>query len=350
MNQMIIPFFIVYQGCPNRCIYCNVRKTAGNFSERITEDTFQRTVHKYLNHPKRKGNGAEIAFYGGNFTGMAKEYQTELLGFANRFIEEGLVSGVRISARPDSINNESLDLMKRFGVTTVEIGAQSMVDEVLHTSNRWHSASDVSAAMQILKERGFKTGIHLMVGLPGDSQSGFEYTIAKTIDLKPDMVRIHPTIVLQDTGLAELFSNGTYQPLSMPQAIDMCKYALRRFKEADIAVIRVGLQTTREMEMTGSIIAGPYHPAFRSLVEESMFFDMAAEMIAAIEMSKQEVIFSLSPKDVSCFLGHKNNNMHTLKNIFGLTKIDVSVDPAQERGTLAMIACGRKSMTEMFRH
>ncbi|HEX7534563.1 MAG TPA: hypothetical protein VF343_04850, partial [Syntrophales bacterium] len=115
-------------------------------------------------------------------------------------------------------------------------------------------------------------------------------------------------------------------------------------------VIRVGLQTTREMEMTGSIIAGPYHPAFRSLVEESMFFDMAAEMLAAGQMSRQEVIFSLSPKDVSCFLGHKNKNMHTLKNIFGLTKMEVSVDPAQERGTLAMIAGGRKSMTEMFIH
>jgi histone acetyltransferase (RNA polymerase elongator complex component) len=347
---MIIPFFIVYQGCPNRCIYCNVHKTAGNFSKRITEDIFRKTVHKYLNHPKRKGNGAEIAFYGGNFTGMAKDYQAELLGFASPFIEKGLVYGVRISTRPDSINNESLDLMKRFGVTTVEIGAQSMVDEVLHISNRGHGASDVSAAMEMLKERGFKTGIHLMVGLPGDSQSGFEYTIAKTIALKPDMVRIHPTVVLQDTGLAELFLNGTYHPLSISHAIDMCKYALRRFGEANILVIRVGLQTTREMQMTGSIIAGPYHPAFRSLVEESIFFDMASAMLADRKISEQEVIFSLSPKDVSFFLGHKNKNMHTLKELFRLTGIDVSVDPVQERGTLAMIVDGRKSITGRSRH
>jgi histone acetyltransferase (RNA polymerase elongator complex component) len=347
---MIIPFFIVYQGCPNRCIYCNVHKTAGNFSKRITEDTFRKTVHKYLNHPKRKGNGAEIAFYGGNFTGMAKDYQAELLGFASPFIEKGLAYGVRISTRPDSINNESLDLMKRFGVTTVEIGAQSMVDEVLNLSNRGHGASDVSAAMEMLKERGFKTGIHLMVGLPGDSQSGFEYTIAKTIALKPDMVRIHPTVVLEDTGLAELFLNGTYHPLSMAHAIDMCKYALRRFGEANILVIRVGLQTTREMQMTGSIIAGPYHPAFRSLVEESIFFDMASAMLADRKISEQEVIFSLSPKDVSFFLGHKNKNMHTLKELFRLTGIDVSVDPVQGRGTLAMIVDGRKSITGRSRH
>lgn len=347
---MIIPFFIVYQGCPNRCIYCNVHKTAGNFSERITEDTFRKTVHKYLNHPRRKGNGAEIAFYGGNFTGMAKDYQAELLGFASPFIEKGLVHGVRISTRPDSINKENLDIMKRFGVTTVEIGAQSMVDHVLNLSNRGHGASDVSAAMEMLKERGFKTGIHLMAGLPGDSQSGFEYTIAKTIALKPDMVRIHPTVVLQDTGLAELFLNGTYHPLSMPEAIDMCKYALRRFREANILVIRVGLQTTREMEMTGSVIAGPYHPAFRSLVEESMFFDMASAMLSDRKISEQEVIFSLSPKDVSSFLGHKNKNMQTLKELFRLTGIDVSVDPVQERGTLAMIVDGTKSITGRSRH
>ncbi|MCG6534256.1 MAG: radical SAM protein [Syntrophales bacterium LBB04] len=350
MTQMIIPFFIVYQGCPNRCIYCNVHKTAGNFSDKITEDTFRKTVHKYINHPKRKGNGAEIAFYGGNFTGMAKDYQALLLGFASPFIENGLVHGVRVSTRPDNINDESLDLMKRFGVTTVEIGAQSMVDEVLHISDRGHGASAVSAAMERLKERRFKTVMHLMAGLPGDNQSGFEHTIAMTIALKPDMVRIHPTIVLEDTGLAELYLNGTYHPLSMPHAIDMCKYALRRFGEANIAVIRVGLQTTREMEMAGSIIAGPYHPAFRSLVEESMFFDMASAMLADRKISEQEVIFLLSPKDVSCFRGHENKNMHALKEIFGLTKIDVSIDPVQERGTLAMIADGRKSMTERFRH
>ena len=225
-----------------------------------------------------------------------------------------------------------------------------MVDEVLDLSRRGHGASDVRAAMEMLKERGFKTAMHLMLGLPGDSQSGFEYTIAQTVALKPDMVRIHPTIVLEDTGLAELFLNGTYHPLSMPHAIDMCKYALRRFGEANIAVIRVGLQTTREMEMTGSIIAGPYHPAFRSLVEESMFFDMASAMLAGRKISEEEVIFSLSPKDVSFFLGHKNRNMQILKEVFGLTKIDVSVDHVQERGTLAMIADGRKSMIERFRH
>ncbi len=327
-----------------------MHKTAGSLSERINEDTFRKTVQAYLSHPKRKTNGAEIAFYGGNFTGMAADYQVELLGFATPFIEGRDVHSIRISTRPDAIAEKTLDVLKKFRVTTVEIGAQSMVDEVLDFSRRGHTSLDVTAAVEMLKERGFKTGIHLMAGLPGDSRSGFEQTIVKTIALKPDMVRIHPTIVLQDTELAELFLNGSYRPLGMPDAIDMCKYALRRFGEADIPVIRVGLQTTREMEATGSVIAGPYHPAFRSLVEESIFFDTASAILADRNISEQEVIFSLSPNDVSFFLGQYNKNVQTLKDLYKLTKINIIIDPVQERGSLALIVNGTKSIRGRSRH
>jgi len=207
---MIIPFFVPYQGCPNRCIYCNVRKIAGKHVDAITEDTFREKVHKYLNHPKKKLNGAEIAFYGGNFTGMAREDQTRLLTLAVPFVKEGLVQSIRISTRPDCIDKEHMGLLHDFGVTIVEVGVQSMVDHVLDRSTRGHSASDVCRAVAILKARGFKTGIHLMVGLPGDSREGFEHTIRETIALKPDMVRIHPTLVLADTELEELFLSGAY--------------------------------------------------------------------------------------------------------------------------------------------
>lgn len=347
---MIIPFFIVYQGCPNRCIFCNEHKTAGNYTGRITESIFRETVYKYLSHTKRKRDRVQIAFYGGNFTGMERDYQAELLGYASPFIEKGQVHDVRVSTRPDNIDNERLDLLERFGVTTVEIGAQSMVDEVLNLSNRGHSSSEVMSAMEMLKDRGFKTGIHLMVGLPGDSRPGFEYTISATIALKPDMVRIHPTVVFQDTGLAELFFNGAYTPLCMSDAIEMCKHALTKFEEARIPVIRLGLQTTREMEKAGSIIAGPYHPAFRSLVEESIFFDMASSMLIAGQVSNKEVLFSVSPKDVSSFRGHGNKNMHTLKERYNLITIVVSIDSNQERGILSMTADGKKSKINRFNH
>jgi histone acetyltransferase (RNA polymerase elongator complex component) len=340
---MIIPFFIAYKGCPNRCIFCNVHKIAGNYSGRITKNTFRETVYKYLSTMKRKGDHVQIAYYGSNFTGMEKDYQAELLGFASPFIATGQVHDVRISTRPDNIDEERLDLLKRFGVTTVEIGAQSLADEVLNLSKRGHSSSDVINAMEMLKDRGFITGMHLMVGLPGDSRNGFEYTIRETIALKPDMVRIHPTVVFQDTELAEIFFTGDYTPLALSEAIYLCKYALRRFEEANIPVIRLGLQTNRELEQTGSIIAGPYHPAFRSLVEESIFFDMASSALTAGQVSNKEVLFSLSPQDTSSFRGQRNRNIHRLKELYSLTGIDVSVDHCQARGTLVITVDGRKT-------
>jgi histone acetyltransferase (RNA polymerase elongator complex component) len=281
---------------------------------------------------------------------MEENYQTELLGFASTFIAKGLVHDVRISTRPDNIDNDRLDLLKRFGVTTVEIGAQSLVDEVLNLSNRGHSSADVMNAMAVLKAWGFKSGMHLMVGLPGDNRSGFEHTISETIALKPDMVRIHPTVVFQDTGLAELYFSGAYTPLGMSEAIDLCKYAVQRFEEANIPIIRLGLQTTREMEKAGSTIAGPYHPAFRSLVEESIFFDMASSLLISEGVRDKEVSFTVSPKDVSFFHGHKNRNMYTLKERYNLTGIAVSEDPDQARGTLAMIVTGMKTKINRFNH
>lgn len=348
MTHMIIPFFIMYQGCPNRCIFCNVHKIAGSSPECITEKSFRETIHKYLSQAKWNTDHVQIAFYGGNFTGMEKERQVELLKYAHSFIQNGEVHDIRISTRPDTIDNESLELLKCFGVSTVEIGAQSFVDEVLKLSHRGHSSSDVINSMNMLKDRGFKTGIHIMLGLPGDNRSGYEYSIRETIALKPDMVRIHPTIVFQGTGLAELFLKGAYTPLSMSDAIDMCTHALRKFTEARIPVIRLGLQTNREMETAGSIVAGPYHPAFRSLVEESMFLNMAFSLLAKEEVTGKEIIFSLALKDVSAFRGQRNRNLQLLKNTYRAAGITVKGDHRQEEGAVFMTVEGRTWKAHKF--
>ncbi|MDI6776127.1 MAG: radical SAM protein [Syntrophales bacterium] len=346
--QLIIPVFATYQGCPHRCIFCDQEKTAGQYPERITREVFEETVLAYLHNTKRKADRIQIAFYGGNFTGMEEDYQLELLGFAHSFIRRGMVDTVRISTRPDYIAERNLDMLERLGVTTVEIGAQSMDDEVLNISRRGHSSADVGGAVKMLKKRGFETGIHLMVGLPGDSRERFAYTVDKTIALRPDMVRIHPTLVFQGTALAKAFQEGSYVPLSMSDAIAACKFALRRFAGARIPVIRLGLQVTPEMVTEGSIIAGPFHPAFRSLVEEAIFFDMASSMLSSGLAKNGEVTFSLSPKDVSSFRGQKNRNIQRLKDFFGLAGILMSVDHAQKRGSLAMTVNGKKSWINGF--
>ena len=336
---LIIPIFIMHQGCPHRCIFCNQQKTVGPYPKDVSEAFFRQTVISHLQHIKKKPDQVQIAFYGGNFTGMAKQDQIRLLGYAKPFLEEGSVSAVRISTRPDCIDQERLDLLKGYGVQIVEIGAQSLVDDVLKRANRGHAARDVDAAVQMLKANGFEVGVHLMAGLPGDGPEGFACSVDRTIALQPKTVRIHPTLVLTGTRLAQDYRNGRYEPLSLDEAVLLCKSALLKFAAAGIPVIRIGLQTTPEMEKHGTVIAGPYHPAFRFLVESSIFFDRASSLLSTGDFQEKAVVFSVCPRDQSNLRGLRNENMRTLQKRFGLSGIRVSPDAAQPAGTLH-VHCG----------
>jgi histone acetyltransferase (RNA polymerase elongator complex component) len=334
---MIIPLFVMYGGCPHRCIFCNVKKIAGNCRRHISAETLRETVLIHRATVKKKGP-VQIAFYGGSFTAMEREYQAELLGAARSLVRCGLIDGIRISTRPDYLDEDRIALLEEFGVGTVEIGAQSLVDDVLTRAGRGHSAAEVIGTMTRLKKRGFETGVQLMAGLPGDTPARFARTIEGTIALAPHMVRIHPTLVLPDTPLAESYARGEYAPLGMEEAIQACKWALRKFTAAGIPVIRIGLQTTAEMEAAGGVIAGPFHPAFRSLVEEELFLDMAAALLASGEGRGEDASFFLSPRDTSHLRGYRNRNLLLLKTRFGLKDVNLCTDPERKRGSLALRA------------
>lgn len=336
---LIIPIFIMHQGCPHRCIFCNQQKTVGPYPKDVSAAFFRQTVISHLQHIKKKPDQVQIAFYGGNFTGMEKQDQIRLLGYAKPFLEEGSVSAVRISTRPDCIDQERLDLLKRYGVQIVEIGAQSLVDNVLKRADRGHAARDVDNAVQLLKANGLQIGIHLMAGLPGDDREGFVCSVDRTIALQPQTVRIHPTLVFTGTQLERDYRNGRYEPLTLDEAVLLCKSALLKFAAAGIPVIRIGLQTTPEMEKRGTVIAGPYHPAFRFLVESSIFFDRAFSLLSRGDFQKKAVVFSVCPREQSAFRGLKNENVRTLQKRFGLSNIRISPDPAQAAGTLH-VRCG----------
>jgi len=321
----------MHKGCPHRCIFCNIHKTIGTHPDKITEDMIGETITEYLASVKGTPARVQIAFYGGNFTGMDQDKQIELLEYTKPFIKKGLVDSIRISTRPDCITPEGLDILKAFHVATIEIGAQSMTDDVLSLAKRGHKAGDVTNAMQMLTDWGFETGIHLMAGLPGDTPLLFDNTVEQIIALRPDMVRIHPTIVFSDTELGRLYQSGNYIPMSLNEATDVCKIALKKFTEARIPVIRLGLQTTKEMEMPGTIVAGPYHPAFRSIVEESLYFDLASSLLVTKHPQNKTVSFTLSPKAVSSFRGQKNMNLQKLKQRFGMAEIQLISDPRQQR-------------------
>jgi histone acetyltransferase (RNA polymerase elongator complex component) len=210
------------------------------------------------------------------------------------------------------------------------------VDNVLSLARRGHTAEEVARAVRRAKDRGFTVGIHLMAGLPGDDEEKFAETVRETIALRPDMVRLHPTLVFQETPLAAMYQAGEYIPLSLSEAIALCKTALVQFEKARIPLIRLGLQETELMKAPGGVLAGPFHPAFRSLVEASIFMDMATRLLIEGDVAGGKVSFSVSPRDVSSFRGEKNGNIRDLGKRFNLDDIAVQPDPDLDRGTLVL--------------
>jgi len=347
---MIIPIFIINRGCPHRCLFCNEELTAENRPDLLEEAGFRKSVRAYIEGNRRKSGPVELAFYGGTFTGMPSEEQRRLLALAAPYLREGAVDRIRVSTRPDEIDAEGLDLLEAFGVRTVEVGTQSLDDDILRLSKRGHTAADTLRAASLLRERGFATGIHLMAGLPGDSPERFAGTIEKTIALSPDTVRIHPTIVLRDTPLAAAFRKGEYAPLTLEEAVRQCKEALKKLTAAGISVIRMGLQTTRGLEAPGAIVAGPFHPAFGSLVASAIFLDMAADLcesaLSSTPARGKTLAFTVSPADVFHLNGPRKANTAALKERFKPADIRITADPSLPRWTLILSEGNRRVKTD----
>jgi len=315
-KPLIIPIFIMNRGCPNRCIYCNQKIAAGNFDAEITREFFDAEVNSYLTWNKDKLRTVEIAFYGGSFTGLAEDYQQRLLSWAHRYIQAGLIESIRISTRPDYIDRDRLTFLYRWGVRTIELGAQSFNDDVLNHALRGHHAQATVDAVTMLKERGFKTGLHLMTGLPGDSREIFLHSLEQTVKLHPDTARIHPVLVLADTALAEEYRQGKYQPLPMTEAILRCLMAWEMLAPAGIRIIRFGLQTTPEMNQKGAVLAGPLHPAFGSLVYSGVFYASTLKLLAGVPEDAAELHFFVDKRDLSNFRGHQNRNIEAIKKLY----------------------------------
>jgi histone acetyltransferase (RNA polymerase elongator complex component) len=344
-SPLIIPIFIPYQGCPRRCIYCNEHITAGSPQPPPTAAALKRQIlasrHRTRRHPPR----VEIAFYGGTFTGLDREAQAALLAPATACLREGLVQGIRISTRPDEIDDAAAQFLRTAGVWTVEIGAQSLVDAVLEKSRRGYTAADVVRTVTRLKTKGFATGLHLMIGLPGEDGAAFAETVRRAVALRPDMVRLHPTLVFRGTELADLYRAGAYAPLSLEDTLAACRHALRAFESAGIPVIRLGVQTTPEMEAPGVVLAGPYHPALRSRVEESIAGEMAARLLAALPVCRRTVLFTAAPTLAAHLKGRKKAQLETLQKDFDLAGVEVAVDPSSPGDVLTLTVGDRTERT-----
>jgi len=329
---MIIPFFIPHSGCPHQCVFCNQKHIIGQ-SKPEDASTISDKIRRYRS-THTSGNSVEVAFYGGSFTALLLKTQKRYLEAVQPFLNANQVRTIRLSTRPDCINGEILTFLKSYHVQTIELGVQSLNDDVLVLSGRGHTAADTVKSFTLLKQQGFSVGLQLMPGLPGDSEVIFRDTVSKILELKPDSVRIYPVLVIKDTPLEELYKSGRFKPLTLEAAVTMCQEAVVRFEQHGIEVIRMGLQSTRELEKPGTILAGPYHPAFRQLVESSIFKEKMRGALRNAGGTVKTAVFCVNPRDRSAVIGQKRGNMITIKNEFTLDQIAVREDQNVRRHTL----------------
>ena len=255
---------------------------------------------------------AEIAFFGGSFTAIPRGYMIELLEAANRAVKRfPCYSGIRCSTRPDCISEEITELLRSYGVTAIELGAQSMSDEVLKANERGHTAEDVRRAARFIKESGIELGLQMMTGLYRDTLESCRYTADEFIRLDPQTVRVYPTVILKNTRLGELFERGEYNSFSFDETVDLCAELLRKFEQNNIRVIRLGLHASKEVER--DMLGGVYHPAFREIVESRMFLQNMKKMLSEREKGHYQVF--TDPRNISKAVGQKKGNIKALAEL-----------------------------------
>ena len=283
-------------------------------------------IREFLKFKKENRKPVQIAFFGGNFLGLKSEEIKSLLDAAAEFVRDGQVDGIRFSTRPDTINERSLDFIKDYPVSTVELGVQSMDDHVLDLAGRGHSASDAVRAVELLKERNYSIGLQLMVGLPGDDETGALSTAQKIVDLGPDFVRIYPTLVVENSRLARMYKSGDYRPLSLEKGVSLVKKIYLKLKKEGIDVIRMGLQASEDLEDGTTVLAGPYHPAFGHLVHAEIFLDMAISAIESAKSRKETLSIFVNPRSISKMRGLNNSNIKRLQSRFQLISLAIKPD------------------------
>lgn len=321
--RAIIPIFIPHKGCPHDCSFCNQRKIAGEEAD-VTIDRVVKTIDQQLQNLKNTSRSKEIAFYGGSFTGLPIKQQAQLLKIAYEKKKQGLIDKIRISTRPDYIDDEILNFLQEYGVSIIELGVQSTDDQVLKLNNRGHSKEDVFRASCLIRARQIELGLQMMVGLYGDTEEMLLNTARDIISCKADFVRIYPTIVIQNTLLEKLYLNNIYKPISLYEAVYLCKKLVLKFNEHNIPIIRLGLQATEEISMGKGIVAGPYHPAFREMVETEIYKDLIENKLENIFETKASILkIYCNPKDCSKVAGYGQSNKSYFKNKYDFKDVKV---------------------------
>ncbi|MGL6114743.1 MAG: elongator complex protein 3 [Cetobacterium sp.] len=315
MKHYNIPVFISHFGCPNDCVFCNQKKINGRETD-VTLEDLKEIIDSYLKTLPKKSK-KEVAFFGGTFTGISLKLQEDYLRIVKPYIDRGEIQGIRLSTRPDYINEEIMALLKKYGVTTIELGVQSLDPLVLKRTARYYPENVVYEACELIKKSNINLGIQVMIGLPEATLEKDIETAKKVIELQPDIARIYPTLVIKETELAKMYLEKKYNPLTLDEAIERTKKIYSLFLMNGINVIRVGLQPSDDLREEGNVLGGPFHPAFRELVEGEIYYDFLKNILL-----KDEILdIQVNEKDMSRVIGINKVNRERFGKKF-IIKID----------------------------
>ncbi len=307
------------------------------------------TIEQYVATFKSVPERVEAAFFGGSFTGIPLELQQKLLEQAKTALDRGLIDAIRLSTRPDYINSDILEMLRCYRVETIEIGVQSMDDHVLEKSCRGHTSEDVRRAAGMIHDRGFRLGLQMMIGLPGDRREKDVKTAVEIARLKPDFVRIYPTLVIKDTRLENMYKKGEYVPLDIEEAVDICRDLMEIFLREDIAVIRIGLQPTDRITSGGDIVAGPFHPAFRQLVESALLRKIILKVLKQEkDLCSGEMRLEVHPSMVSTVIGIGRESIDKLNSLYPHMRFKVTANTDLDK-TSIRFSHGGNSMDINYR-
>jgi len=308
-----IPVFIPELACPFQCVFCNQQKISGH-QNIPDEQEIRQTITDHLNSFKHKERTVEVGFFGGSFTGIPSDEQKHYLEIVQPFIKNGEVQAIRLSTRPDYISKEILNVLKKYGVSTIELGAQSMDDDVLKKSFRGHTARQTEQASDMIRQHGFELGLQMMIGLPGDTLEKALYTARKIISLGASNTRIYPALVIKDTAMHKWFDEGTYTPLSREEAIRWTKQILPLFEDAGVTVLRVGLHPSEGLLSGDELVAGPFHPSFKELVLTEIWYDKLKPLTD--EKKGEKLTVYVPKKELNYAVGYEAKNKKMLLEKF----------------------------------
>ena len=316
MRHVNIPVFIPHLGCPNQCVFCNQRSISEHqsFSEEGVREEIEQVLSTLVPEDE-----AEIAFFGGSFTGIDRGLMCRLLDLAQTYVKEGRVASIRLSTRPDYINAEILSILSRYSVKTIELGLQSMDDAVLLACRRGHTAREAEVACRAVVAAGFSLVGQMMIGLPGATPESEMQTAQKICDLGASAVRIYPTVVFYDTPLCEMTQHGLYAPLSVKEAVERTAPVLQFFRARAISCIRVGLCATESLTSPEAVLAGPNHPALGEMILGECLYQKVKEKVLQSGLAGQRIILEVPSRELSATVGQHRCNIEKLQRETGAT-------------------------------